>query len=72
MDSSREALRFASEAKDVVMHPRLNEVADDKAVIRRMRAEIDALRRQLVRVMMIYNKEVSDGILGASAEMNNL
>ncbi len=47
-DNTRSALHFASMAKRVVVAPRVNEVASSQAVIRRMQAEIAALRAQMV------------------------
>ncbi len=48
VENTRAALYFANAAKNVVMRPHVNEVADDKAVIRRMQAEIESLKRMLV------------------------
>ncbi|GAX76977.1 hypothetical protein CEUSTIGMA_g4424.t1 [Chlamydomonas eustigma] len=47
VENTRAALYFANAAKNVVMRPHVNEVTDDKTLIRRMQAEIAALKRQL-------------------------
>lgn len=47
-DSTRAALHFANAAKRVVMRPKLNEVTNEKAVIRTMLAEIALLKDKLV------------------------
>lgn len=45
---SKAALHFASAAKRVTMQPVVNEVLNERARIRRLQAEIDSLRQQLV------------------------
>jgi hypothetical protein len=49
VDNSRGALHFANTAKAVTMRPVLNEVRGEQAYICRMEAEIQELRRRLVR-----------------------
>ncbi len=49
LDNTRDALFFANAAKKVVMRPQVNQVLDDKTLIKRMQAEIDGLKKQLVR-----------------------
>ena len=46
---SRAALHFANAAKRVTMQPMVNEVLNSGARLKRLQAEIDSLRRQLVR-----------------------
>ncbi|KAL6750482.1 P-loop containing nucleoside triphosphate hydrolase protein [Haematococcus lacustris] len=49
VDTTRAALHFANAAKRVVMSPKVNKVHDEsKAVIRRMQAEIEALKMAVV------------------------
>jgi hypothetical protein len=49
LDNSRAALHFANAARRVAVSPALNRVASERAVIRDMQAQIDALRAELVR-----------------------
>jgi hypothetical protein len=48
-DNTKAALHFANAAKRVTMRPQLNQVADSRTLLRSMAAEIDALKKQLVR-----------------------
>jgi hypothetical protein len=48
-EMTRQALFFASTAKRVQLQPKVNEVVNSKALLRKMQAEIALLRRQLVR-----------------------
>lgn len=48
LENTRAALHFANTAKKVVMRPQVNEVVDDKTIIRRMQLEIEGLKQQLV------------------------
>lgn len=50
LDMSRAALYFANAAKRVTMQPIVNEVQDDRAMIKRLQSEIDRLRSQLARL----------------------
>ncbi|GMH45810.1 hypothetical protein BSKO_13773 [Bryopsis sp. KO-2023] len=47
VETTRAALHFATCAKNVKMQPKVNEVVDNKAMIKRLQAEIMLLRRQL-------------------------
>lgn len=48
METTRAALHFANAAKRVTMQPKVNEVLNERALLRRMQGEIEGLRRQLV------------------------
>lgn len=48
LDNTRAALHFARTARSIVMRPKVNEVNDEKAIIKAMMAEIHELRKQLV------------------------
>ena len=56
VDNSRGALHFANTAKAVTMRPVLNEVRGEQAYICRMEAEIQELRRRLVRLQLLRVK----------------
>ncbi|KAK9830021.1 hypothetical protein WJX72_009242 [[Myrmecia] bisecta] len=47
IDNTRTALHFANAAKNVRVQPKVNEVLNERALLRRMQAEIASLRRQL-------------------------
>ena len=47
-DNTRVALHFANAAKRVTMQPHVNEVVNQKALLRKLRDEVAQLRRQLV------------------------
>lgn len=55
IDTSRAALHFATCAKNVRMQPKVNEVIDSKAMMKRLQAEITQLRKQLVSKLVIYS-----------------
>lgn len=48
-DNTRVALHFANAAKRVTMQPHVNEVVNQKALLRKLRDEVALLRKQLVR-----------------------
>jgi hypothetical protein len=49
METSKAALYFATAAKKIALSPQVYETADDsKTIIRRMQAEIDALKQRMV------------------------
>lgn len=48
VENSRTTLEFAKNAKKLTMRPQLNEVRDEQAIIRKMAAEIQELRKKLV------------------------
>ena len=48
-DNTRVALHFANAAKRVTMQPHVNEVVNQKALLRKLRDEVTLLRKQLVR-----------------------
>ena len=48
-DNTRVALHFANAAKRVTMQPLVNEVVNQKALLRKLRDEVALLRKQLVR-----------------------
>ena len=47
-DNTRVALHFANAAKRVTMQPHVNEVVNQKALLRKLRDEVALLRKQLV------------------------
>ena len=47
-DNTRVALHFANAAKRVTMQPHVNEVVNQKALLRKLRDEVLLLRKQLV------------------------
>ena len=49
-DNTRVALHFANAAKRVTMQPHVNEVVNQKALLRKLRDEVALLRKQLVSV----------------------
>ena len=52
-DNTRVALHFANAAKRVTMQPHVNEVVNQKALLRKLRDEVSLLRKQLVSVCII-------------------
>lgn len=53
-ETSKAALFFATAAKKIALSPQVYETADDsRTVIRRMQAEIDALKERMVSVHLI-------------------
>ena len=51
-DNTRVALHFANAAKRVTMQPHVNEVVNQKALLRKLRDEVALLRKQLVRTAL--------------------
>lgn len=47
-DNTRVALHFANAAKRVTMQPHVNEVVNQKALLRKLRDEVALLRKQVV------------------------
>ena len=52
-DNTRVALHFANAAKRVTMQPHVNEVVNQKALLRKLRDEVALLRKQLVRHLYV-------------------
>ncbi len=52
-DNTRVALHFANAAKRVTMQPHVNEVVNQKALLRKLRDEVALLRKQLVRHLSV-------------------
>ena len=52
-DNTRVALHFANAAKRVTMQPHVNEVVNQKALLRKLRDEVSLLRKQLVRYLSV-------------------
>ena len=52
-DNTRVALHFANAAKRVTMQPHVNEVVNQKALLRKLRDEVALLRKQLVSMHVI-------------------
>lgn len=51
-DNTRVALHFANAAKRVTMQPHVNEVVNQKALLRKLRDEVALLRKQLVSMLI--------------------
>ena len=55
-ENTRVALHFANAAKRVTMQPHVNEVVNQKALLRKLREEVALLRKQLVRLQKPHHK----------------
>ena len=62
-DNTRVALHFANAAKRVTMQPHVNEVVNQKALLRKLRDEVALLRKQLVSTFCIQLKHINEGVV---------
>lgn len=59
-ENTRVALHFANAAKRVTMQPHVNEVVNQKALLRKLREEVALLRKQLVRLQKPHCKPINN------------
>lgn len=69
VEETRSTLKFASRAKLVQVEPRVNEVMDDGAMIRKLQKEVSELRRQLAS-MEIELEKSRENIYIESTQVN--
>ena len=68
-DNTRVALHFANAAKRVTMQPHVNEVVNQKALLRKLRDEVALLRKQLVRHLSCTMNGLGTCVTGVTCDV---
>ena len=71
VEETRSTLKFATRAKLVQMKPKINEVMDDGAIIRKLQNDLSQVRKQLSELKTLEEKSREPIILGSTFNTSN-